>query len=247
MPNNCNQCDDEELPVVEQPAPPPCEEGEDCEEVYEGDCVKYTGDPLTCLGITTNMSLNNVVLQLAKALCPCLTADNLVAAEGTSSIVLTWDSADTLNTTGQYVQRRITAGTFANISTLLAKTVETYTDTTVLPNTLYFYRVSTECEINGPVYSAETSEVDFVCPEITTEVTGNQVVITLPSLSNELEYDYILVQSGVNPPVLDEALTSGQLADSKVIAGLSPGTYDVTVTTKVYTLENDCTVQFTIV
>ncbi len=65
----CHQCDPE-LPPIEVPPPPVCE-GEECEEIYTGNCVKYTGPAIPCLSITTNESLNSVIAKIAARLCSC--------------------------------------------------------------------------------------------------------------------------------------------------------------------------------
>lgn len=64
---NCQPCNSG-CPEVEIPAPPPCE-GEPCVEITTGECVRYTGPNITCLGVTTNMTLNQVVQAIATSLC----------------------------------------------------------------------------------------------------------------------------------------------------------------------------------
>lgn len=63
--NTCNQA----VPPACVAAPPVCA-GSQCEEIYPGACVVYTGPAIECLGITTGMSLNDVVQILAAELCP---------------------------------------------------------------------------------------------------------------------------------------------------------------------------------
>ena len=41
-------------------APPVCA-GSQCEEIYPGTCVVYSGPNISCLGITNGMSLNDIV------------------------------------------------------------------------------------------------------------------------------------------------------------------------------------------
>lgn len=65
----CHQCDPE-LPPIEVPPPPVCE-GEPCEEIYTGNCVKYTGPAIPCLNITTNEDLNSIIAKIAARLCSC--------------------------------------------------------------------------------------------------------------------------------------------------------------------------------
>ncbi len=65
----CHQCDPE-LPPIEVPPPPVCV-GEECQEIYPGTCVKYTGPAISCLNIAANESLNSVIQKIAARLCSC--------------------------------------------------------------------------------------------------------------------------------------------------------------------------------
>ena len=66
---NCNDC----CPPVTPPTPPtpPTCSGTDCVELYDGNCVKYTGPAVTCFGITPNMNFNTIVSLMANTLCKC--------------------------------------------------------------------------------------------------------------------------------------------------------------------------------
>lgn len=66
----CHKCTEQTTlpPVI---IPPVCTDGELCEEVVHGNCVKYTGPAITCLGITVNMSLNALVQAMASVICNC--------------------------------------------------------------------------------------------------------------------------------------------------------------------------------
>lgn len=70
---NCQPCQPE-CPPVEVPLPPACT-GEPCEEIVTGICVKYTGPNIPCVGITTNMTFNQVVQLLAAKICECCEGD----------------------------------------------------------------------------------------------------------------------------------------------------------------------------
>lgn len=70
-PNNyCHKCNETPPPDPEVVVPV-CGEGEVCESIVKGDCVKYTGYDIPCLGITTNMSLNDMVEAMAAIICSC--------------------------------------------------------------------------------------------------------------------------------------------------------------------------------
>ena len=66
----CGKCPElPEIPIT-PPEPPECD-GEECVEIYDGACVKYTGPELTCINVTTGMTLNSVVQTIADLLCAC--------------------------------------------------------------------------------------------------------------------------------------------------------------------------------
>jgi hypothetical protein len=65
----CNQC----CPPTSIPTPPtpPTCEGTQCDEVYDGACVNYTGAAIPCIGIQPGASLNTVIQLLANQVCDC--------------------------------------------------------------------------------------------------------------------------------------------------------------------------------
>jgi uncharacterized repeat protein (TIGR01451 family) len=72
---NCNQCCPPTPPPV-PPTPPSCE-GTDCVELYDGNCVIYTGTDLNCIGIQTNDNINTIVQLLATRICDCCLSSTL--------------------------------------------------------------------------------------------------------------------------------------------------------------------------
>lgn len=65
--NGCNTCN-QAIPPPCVEAPPVCE-GSQCEEIYPGDCVVYSGPDISCLGITNGMSLNDIIQIIGEHLC----------------------------------------------------------------------------------------------------------------------------------------------------------------------------------
>ena len=63
---NCRQCDP--IPSTCVTPPQACDEC-NCEEIYSGECVVYTGPNIDCLGITNGMSLNDALQIIAEKLC----------------------------------------------------------------------------------------------------------------------------------------------------------------------------------
>ncbi|HPF82679.1 MAG TPA: hypothetical protein PLV83_00700 [Bacilli bacterium] len=62
--NTCNQA----IPPACVEAPPVCA-GSQCEEIYPGACVVYSGPNIPCLGITNGMSLNDIIQAIGEQLC----------------------------------------------------------------------------------------------------------------------------------------------------------------------------------
>lgn len=79
----CHRCEPE-LPPIEVPLPPVCD-GEDCEEIYPGTCVKYTGPAIPCLNIAQNEDLNSILVKIANRLCTCCNG-----GQPTNCVVSAW-------------------------------------------------------------------------------------------------------------------------------------------------------------
>ena len=65
--NGCDTCN-QAIPPPCVEAPPVCE-GSQCEEIYPGACVVYSGPNISCLGITNGMSLNDIIQAIGEQLC----------------------------------------------------------------------------------------------------------------------------------------------------------------------------------
>jgi uncharacterized repeat protein (TIGR01451 family) len=81
---NCNQCCPPTPPPV-PPTPPSCE-GTDCVEIYDGNCVIYTGTDLKCIGIHTNDNINTIVQLLAARICDCCLSSTLTIEKTASDL-----------------------------------------------------------------------------------------------------------------------------------------------------------------
>lgn len=64
---SCSPCRNT-VPATCVAGPPVCQ-GSQCEEIYPGACVLYSGPNIPCLGITNGMSLNDIVQILGEQLC----------------------------------------------------------------------------------------------------------------------------------------------------------------------------------
>ena len=86
----CNPCN-QDCPEVQIPSPPDCV-GEPCEEIVQGDCVRYTGPAIPCLDIVQGESLNSVIQKIATKLCDC--CDNGGGGGGGTTCAVPVISAD---------------------------------------------------------------------------------------------------------------------------------------------------------
>jgi len=90
----------------------------------------------------------------------------------TTSIVLNWTPAGGSNSTGQEVQRSPAgAGTYTTLATL-GPTINTYTDTTAVVDTVYDYQIVNICAVGGPTSSGTSDIVDISCVSLTANVQG---------------------------------------------------------------------------
>ncbi len=81
---NCSQCCPPTPPPV-PPTPPACD-GEDCVEIYDGNCVIYTGPDIACIGIETNDNVNTIIQTLAARICQCCLSSTLTIEKSTSDL-----------------------------------------------------------------------------------------------------------------------------------------------------------------
>ena len=65
--NGCNTCQ-QPIPATCVTGPPACT-GTECDEIYPGACVVYSGPDIPCLGVTNGMSLNDIMQAIADTLC----------------------------------------------------------------------------------------------------------------------------------------------------------------------------------
>lgn len=68
--SDCQNCNDSNAPCVELPPPPDCD-GEECVDIKDGKCIKYTGPSITCLGIVSGDTFNTIIQKMAARVCSC--------------------------------------------------------------------------------------------------------------------------------------------------------------------------------
>ena len=137
------------------------------------------------------------------------------------AIQLDWIPYSGSNSVSQDVVRA-DIGVIANVG----PSVNTYTDSTADPNTLYEYAVSNNCLVGGPQASSPAYGVSWECPGIyITDVGGNFKVTTDPIAYG---YFYSIDLYDVNNVTLEangDPFPPTQDPLNQEFVGLSPGTY----------------------
>ena len=92
-----------------------------------------------------------------------------------ATINLTWTAPTGANIIEQKVYRGITSGSLSLLASSLLPTANTYSDTTVLNNTTYYYRIDSICTIGGPTPS---NVATVTTPVVCAPVSGASAVNT---------------------------------------------------------------------
>lgn len=128
-----------------------------------------------------------------------------------ATINLTWTPVNDANSTGQKVQRKSGAGTFADISSILSASASTYSDTTALDNVLYTYQIVNLCTEGGPTDSTDVQAGKAVCPTVGELVEGTNVTLTFPNLTGDVIYSGDVNIDGQSPYNVNEGPTGFEL------------------------------------
>lgn len=75
---------------------PPVNDCDACKEIVNAKCVKYTGNNLTCIDVTKNENLEQILIDINSAIC------ELSASGGTGACNCTPQACVKLNLLGQY-------------------------------------------------------------------------------------------------------------------------------------------------
>lgn len=105
-----------------------------------------------------------------------------------ATINLSWTPSNDANSTGQRVQRKSGAGSFADIGSILSASASTYSDTTAVDNVLYTYQIVNICAVGGPTDSTDVQAGKAVCPTVSEGVVGTAVTLTFPTLTGNAVY-----------------------------------------------------------
>lgn len=145
MPCNCrNKCHEPGCPEGLTPPEGDCPEIS-CEQILSTDCVIWTGDDLECYGITSGMTLTEILLILFENCYPeCLTTTTTTV----SSTTTTTTAGQTTTTTAAPATTTTTAAATTSTTTI----AETTTTTTVSETT-----TTTTAEVTTTTTAAATT------------------------------------------------------------------------------------------
>jgi hypothetical protein len=84
-----------------------------------------------------------------------------------ASFDLSWTPAGSLISVSQQVQYKAAASSTWLVAATLSATANSYTVEGLEDNTIYDFRIVTDCAFGGPTPSASYQIIDFVCPHLT--------------------------------------------------------------------------------
>ena len=180
---NCNQCCPPTPPPV-PPTPPSCE-GTKCVEIYDGNCVIYTGTDLNCIGIQTNDNINTIVQLLAARICDCCLSSILTIEKTASDLTPVVNSELTFtivvtNTTNVNVTNVIVTDVLDECFELVSHTVTngTWNAPTWTIGTMAALQVSTLTIVVKPTCHGSYENVATLTSDQTEELESSVTVCT---------------------------------------------------------------------
>jgi hypothetical protein len=154
--------------------------------------------------------------------------------------VINWTPGGGGNITSQEVQYRIKGTTnWTTAVTGLSASANTYTVTGLTENTIYEFRVVSNCSVGGPIPSSILTGIKWFCPTITVTPTHNTITYSFSSLGGSISgYTVQLLESNLTTVVQTLYTVSGVFNSGSI----APSTqYYVRLTLAADNLSNICT------
>ena len=154
--------------------------------------------------------------------------------------VINWTPGGGANVTSQEVQYRVLGATnWTTAASGLSGSASTYTITGLNVNTIYQFRIVSNCTFGGPIYSAIMEDIEWFCPTITVTPTHNTITYSFSALGGSISaYTVDLLASNQSTVVQTKTTVSG-VFDSGSITPET--TYYVRLTLTAGSLTNVCT------
>lgn len=156
-----------------------------------------------------------------------------------ASAVINWTPGGGGNVTSQEVQYRVQGVTnWTTAVSGLSAATSTYTITGLNVNTIYEFRIVSNCTFGGPIYSATMTDIEWFCPTITVTPTHNTITYSFSALGGSISaYTVDLLASNQTTVVQTKTTISG-VFDS---VSITPSTtYYVRLTLTAGALTNVC-------
>jgi hypothetical protein len=157
-----------------------------------------------------------------------------------ASATINWTPGGGGNVTSQEVQYRIQGATnYTTAVTGLSSTTATYTITGLDVNTIYEFKVVSNCSIGGPISSGTMTDIEFFCPTITVTPTHNTITYSFSALGGSISAYSVQLLSNDLSTVIQTLTTVSGVFNSGSIAPSTSYKVRLTLTAGIYT--NVCT------
>lgn len=134
-----------------------------------------------------------------------------------------------------------TAGTWTTAVTGLLPATTTYTINGLLDNRIYNFRILTNCAGGSPAYSAPISQINIICPTVTTTVTDTSVSYSFSPIGGDITAYTVDLLDAAGTSVLQTQTPTITTPITGTFSTLTAGTsYNVRVTATAGTFNKVC-------
>src|ERR1039457_2181303 len=154
---------------------------------------------------------------------------NLIATSQSNQVVLAWNSVTIIgngtDTITYNVYRGTTSGSFSALTKIASSTISTYTDTTIVPGTTYYYQITA---VDSTGESQASNQVSIIISQNTSSfnlnatTSSNRVILNWYYFSGATSYNiYRSITSGAvfTKSLVANNITTTNYTDASVIAG----------------------------
>lgn len=163
-----------------------------------------------------------------------------------ASFDLSWTPADSAITVSQEVQYKEAASSTWLVAATLSATADSYTASDLDDNTIYDFRIVTDCAFGGPTPTAPYQVIDFVCPEMTIDATFELVNFSFLHVGGSVtEYEVELLDASGTSVLDSDSFSSPSGTVSGSFTGLDPDTsYQIRVSLSAGFYSESCVEDF---
>lgn len=157
-----------------------------------------------------------------------------------ASATINWTPGGGGNVTTQEVQYRIQGATnWTSAVTGLSPSTATYVITGLVVNTIYEFKVVSNCSVGGPISSGTMTDIEFFCPTITVTPTHNTITYSFSALGGSISaYSVQLLSNDLATVIQTKSTVSGVFDSVSILESTS---YKVRLTLTAGTYSNVCT------